>query len=148
MTRRTLSSLDLKQAGVGLALAVLIGATVIHHVLLPTVMAVLGEGNWYRRGLTRQRGNGATGQRGNGATGQRGNGATVSRSKSVQQARAVKAHNQVNVQLPARPTQRLAVRNRGVTGTTAGLSGGCRFGGAPIDEWVEAGEPRLPAGGR
>ena len=81
MTRRTLSSLDLKQAGVGLALAVLIGATVIHHVLLPTVMAVLGEGNWYRRGLTRQRGNGAT----------------VSRSKSVQQARAVKAHNQVNV---------------------------------------------------
>ena len=58
MTRRTLSSLDLKQAGVGLALAVLIGATVIHHVLLPTVMAVLGEGNWYRRGLTRQRGNG------------------------------------------------------------------------------------------
>ena len=140
MTRRTLSSLDLKQAGVGLALAVLIGATVIHHVLLPTVMAVLGEGNWYRRGLTRQRGNGATGQRGNGAT--------VSRSKSVQQARAVKAHNQVNVQLPARPTQRLAVRNRGVTGTTAGLSGGCRFGGAPIDEWVEAGEPRLPAGGR
>jgi len=140
VTRRTLSSLDLKQAGVGLALAVLIGATVIHHVLLPTVMAVLGEGNWYRRGLTRQRGNGATGQRGNGAT--------VSRSKSVQQARAVKAHNQVNVQLPARPTQRLAVRNRGVTGTTAGLSGGCRFGGAPIDEWVEAGEPRLPAGGR
>ena len=79
MTRRTLSSLDLKQAGVGLALAVLIGATVIHHVLLPTVMAVLGEGNWYRRGLTRQRGNGATGQRGNGATGQRGNGATGQR---------------------------------------------------------------------
>jgi len=140
VTRRTLSSLDLKQADVGLATAVLIDATVIHHVLLPTVMAVLGEGNWYRRGLTRQRGNGATGQRGNGAT--------VSRSKSVQQARAVKAHNQVNVQLPARPTQRLAVRNRGVTGTTAGLSGGCRFGGAPIDEWVEAGEPRLPAGGR
>ena len=32
-------------------------------------------------------------------------------------------------------------------GTTARLSGGCRFGGAPIDEWVEAGEPRLPAGG-
>ena len=105
MTRRTLSSLDLKQAGVGLALAVLIGATVIHHVLLPTVMAVLGEGNWYRRGLTRQRGNGATGQRGNGAT--------VSRSKSVQQARAVKAHNQVNARLPARSTQRLAVRDRG-----------------------------------
>jgi len=66
VTRRTLSSLDLKQADVGLATAVLIDATVIHHVLLPTVTAVLGEGNWYRRGLTRQRGNGATGQRGNG----------------------------------------------------------------------------------
>ena len=43
MTRRTLSSLDLKQADVGLALAVLIGATVIHdvpvsytHLTLPT----------------------------------------------------------------------------------------------------------------
>jgi putative drug exporter of the RND superfamily len=43
----TLSSLDLKQAGVGLAVAVLIDATVIRSVLLPATMAVLGERNWY-----------------------------------------------------------------------------------------------------
>ena len=47
MTRRTLSSLDLKQAGVGLAVAVLIDATVIRCVLLPATMTVLGERNWY-----------------------------------------------------------------------------------------------------
>ncbi len=43
----TLASLDLKQAGVGLAVAVLIDATVIRSVLLPAAMAVLGERNWY-----------------------------------------------------------------------------------------------------
>jgi RND superfamily putative drug exporter len=43
----TLASLDLKQAGVGLAVAVLIDATVIRCVLLPATMAVLGERNWY-----------------------------------------------------------------------------------------------------
>jgi RND superfamily putative drug exporter len=43
----TLSSLDLKQAGVGLAAAVLIDATVIRSVLLPAAMALLGERNWY-----------------------------------------------------------------------------------------------------
>jgi uncharacterized membrane protein YdfJ with MMPL/SSD domain len=43
----TLSSLDLKQAGVGLATAVLIDATVIRGVLLPAAMALLGERNWY-----------------------------------------------------------------------------------------------------
>jgi len=43
----TVSSLDIKQAGVGLAAAVLIDATVIRSVLLPAVMAVLGERNWY-----------------------------------------------------------------------------------------------------
>jgi putative drug exporter of the RND superfamily len=43
----TLSSLDLKQAGVGLAAAVLIDATVIRGVLLPASMALLGERNWY-----------------------------------------------------------------------------------------------------
>ena len=43
----TLSSLDLKQAGVGLAAAVLIDATVIRSVLLPATMAMLGERNWY-----------------------------------------------------------------------------------------------------
>jgi len=43
----TLASLDLKQAGVGLAVAVLIDATVIRCVLLPATMAALGERNWY-----------------------------------------------------------------------------------------------------
>jgi RND superfamily putative drug exporter len=43
----TPASLDLKQAGVGLAVAVLIDATVIRGVLLPATMTVLGERNWY-----------------------------------------------------------------------------------------------------
>ena len=43
----TLASLDVKQAGVGLAAAVLIDATVIRGVLLPATMALLGERNWY-----------------------------------------------------------------------------------------------------
>ena len=43
----TLSSLDLKQAGVGLAVAVLLDATVIRAVLLPATMKLLGDWNWY-----------------------------------------------------------------------------------------------------
>jgi RND superfamily putative drug exporter len=43
----TLSSLELKQAGVGLAAAVLLDATVIRGVLLPATMKLLGEANWY-----------------------------------------------------------------------------------------------------
>lgn len=43
----TSSSLDLKQAGVGLAVAVLLDATVIRGVLLPASMKLLGERNWY-----------------------------------------------------------------------------------------------------
>ncbi|HET8743949.1 MAG TPA: MMPL family transporter [Gaiella sp.] len=43
----TLSSLDLKQAGVGLAVAILLDATVVRAVLLPASMALLGEWNWY-----------------------------------------------------------------------------------------------------
>ena len=43
----TASSLDLKQAGVGLAVAVLLDATVIRGVLLPATMSLLGERNWY-----------------------------------------------------------------------------------------------------
>ena len=43
----TLSSLELKEAGVGLAAAVLIDATVIRGVLLPATMKLLGEWNWY-----------------------------------------------------------------------------------------------------
>ncbi len=40
-------ALDLKQAGVGLAAAVLLDATVIRGVLLPATMKLLGERNWY-----------------------------------------------------------------------------------------------------
>ncbi|MEN3342253.1 MAG: heme transporter [Actinomycetota bacterium] len=43
----SLSSLELKQAGVGLAAAVLIDATIVRAVLLPASMSLLGEWNWY-----------------------------------------------------------------------------------------------------
>ena len=43
----TISSLELKQAGVGLAAAVLIDATVVRAVLLPASMKLLGDWNWY-----------------------------------------------------------------------------------------------------
>ncbi|MEV7775797.1 MMPL family transporter [Kitasatospora sp. NPDC086791] len=43
----TLSMQAMKQMGVGLAVAVLIDATVIRAVLLPSVMSLLGERNWY-----------------------------------------------------------------------------------------------------
>ncbi|MFI9584618.1 MMPL family transporter [Streptomyces sp. NPDC052236] len=43
----TLSMQSMKQMGVGLAAAVLIDATIIRGVLLPAVMALLDERNWY-----------------------------------------------------------------------------------------------------
>jgi RND superfamily putative drug exporter len=43
----TLSTLDIKQMGVGLAVAVLLDATIIRGVLLPAVMKLLGDWNWY-----------------------------------------------------------------------------------------------------
>jgi uncharacterized membrane protein YdfJ with MMPL/SSD domain len=43
----SLPTLDIKQLGVGLAVAVLIDATVIRSVLLPATMKLLGEWNWY-----------------------------------------------------------------------------------------------------
>jgi RND superfamily putative drug exporter len=46
----TASSLDLKQAGVGLAVAVILDATVVRAVLLPASMKLLGEWNWYLPG--------------------------------------------------------------------------------------------------
>jgi RND superfamily putative drug exporter len=42
-----LSMLMFKQFGVGLAAAILIDATIVRGVLLPTSMKVLGEWNWY-----------------------------------------------------------------------------------------------------
>jgi RND superfamily putative drug exporter len=43
----SLSSLELKQAGVGLGVAVVIDATIVRAVLLPATMTLLGEWNWY-----------------------------------------------------------------------------------------------------
>ena len=43
----SLSSLELKEAGVGLATAVLLDATIVRAVLLPSTMKLLGERNWY-----------------------------------------------------------------------------------------------------
>ena len=43
----TLSTIDMKQAGVGLASAVLIDATIVRAVLLPAAMKLLGKWNWY-----------------------------------------------------------------------------------------------------
>ena len=43
----TLSMIDFKQMGVGLAVAVLIDATIVRAVLLPATMKLLGERNWY-----------------------------------------------------------------------------------------------------
>jgi RND superfamily putative drug exporter len=42
----TLSFLDFKQMGVGLAVAVLIDATIVRAILLPATMKLLGEWNW------------------------------------------------------------------------------------------------------
>ena len=43
----SLDTLDLKQMGVGLAVAVLLDATLIRGVLLPATMKLLGDANWY-----------------------------------------------------------------------------------------------------
>jgi RND superfamily putative drug exporter len=43
----SLRTLDIKQLGVGLAVAILLDATVIRGVLLPATMKLLGDWNWY-----------------------------------------------------------------------------------------------------
>jgi uncharacterized membrane protein YdfJ with MMPL/SSD domain len=43
----SLRTLDIKQMGVGLAVAVLLDATLIRGVLLPAAMKLLGDWNWY-----------------------------------------------------------------------------------------------------
>jgi uncharacterized membrane protein YdfJ with MMPL/SSD domain len=43
----TLSFIDFKQMGVGLAVAILIDATIVRAVLLPATMKLLGKWNWY-----------------------------------------------------------------------------------------------------
>jgi RND superfamily putative drug exporter len=43
----TLSMQDFKQLGVGLSAAILLDATLIRVVLLPSLMALMGDRNWY-----------------------------------------------------------------------------------------------------
>jgi uncharacterized membrane protein YdfJ with MMPL/SSD domain len=43
----TLGMIDFKMMGVGLAVAILLDATVVRAVLLPSTMALLGDWNWY-----------------------------------------------------------------------------------------------------
>ena len=43
----TLSQMEMKQLGVGLASAILIDATIVRAVLLPATMKLLGKWNWY-----------------------------------------------------------------------------------------------------
>ena len=43
----TLSMQDFKQMGVGLSVAILLDATIVRAVLLPSVMKLLGDKNWY-----------------------------------------------------------------------------------------------------
>ena len=44
----TLSFVDVKTLGVGLAFAVLVDATVVRGILVPAAMTLLGERGWYR----------------------------------------------------------------------------------------------------
>jgi uncharacterized membrane protein YdfJ with MMPL/SSD domain len=43
----TLSTLDMKQLGIGLSVAILLDATIVRGVLLPATMKLLGKWNWY-----------------------------------------------------------------------------------------------------
>ncbi|WP_433210047.1 MMPL family transporter [Dactylosporangium sp. CS-047395] len=43
----TLSTIDMKQLGVGLAAAILLDATIIRAVVLPSLMTLLGDANWW-----------------------------------------------------------------------------------------------------
>ena len=47
LTFATLSQLEMKEAGIGLATAVLLDATLVRVVLLPASMKLLGKWNWY-----------------------------------------------------------------------------------------------------
>jgi putative drug exporter of the RND superfamily len=51
----TLSTLDMKQLGVGLATAILIDATIIRAVVLPALMTLLGNANWWAPRFLRPR---------------------------------------------------------------------------------------------
>ncbi|MEV6601435.1 MMPL family transporter [Actinoplanes sp. NPDC051346] len=52
----TLSTIDMKQLGVGLAAAILLDATLIRAVVLPALMTLLGPANWWAPRLLLRRG--------------------------------------------------------------------------------------------
>ncbi|SDY55114.1 putative drug exporter of the RND superfamily [Micromonospora pattaloongensis] len=51
----TLSAIEMKQIGVGLAAAILIDATIIRAVVLPSLMTLLGKANWWAPRFLRER---------------------------------------------------------------------------------------------
>ena len=51
----TLSATEFKQLGVGLAVAVLLDATLVRAVLLPAAMTLLGRRNWWSPAVLRRR---------------------------------------------------------------------------------------------
>jgi putative drug exporter of the RND superfamily len=51
----TLSTVDMKQLGVGLAAAILLDATIIRAVVLPALMTLLGNANWWAPRFMRRR---------------------------------------------------------------------------------------------
>jgi RND superfamily putative drug exporter len=57
----TLSTIDMKQLGVGLAAAILLDATIIRAVVLPSVMTLLGNANWWAPRFMRPKGRHAAG---------------------------------------------------------------------------------------
>ncbi|MGP3926766.1 MMPL family transporter [Streptomyces sp. 8N616] len=64
----TLSMVEFKQLGVGLAVAILIDAVVIRVFVLPALMAVLGSWNWWPAAIRRRRAKGVpSGREGGGA---------------------------------------------------------------------------------
>ncbi len=51
----TLSTIDFKQLGIGLAAAILLDATIIRAVVLPSLMTMLGDRNWWAPRFLRAR---------------------------------------------------------------------------------------------
>ncbi|MEV0430141.1 MMPL family transporter [Micromonospora sp. NPDC049836] len=51
----TLSMIDFKQLGIGLAAAILLDATIIRAVVLPSLMTLLGDANWWAPRFLRRR---------------------------------------------------------------------------------------------
>ncbi|SCG37284.1 MMPL family transporter [Micromonospora inositola] len=51
----SLSTIDMKQLGIGLAAAILLDATIIRAVVLPSLMTLLGDANWWAPRFLRAR---------------------------------------------------------------------------------------------